>query len=117
MDSLFFRKDRKPIDLRSMVRKALKNRRVVVALALGVPVMLFVLFGSRGIVQRLRLLHEKSVMQENVIAAETKQRQLRAELKALDGDRAAIERVAREKHGMVREGETLYKVRREKKER
>jgi cell division protein FtsB len=117
MDSLFFRKDRKPIDLRSVLRKALKNRRVVVALALGVPVMLFVLFGSRGVVQRLRLLHEKSVMETNVRTVEAKQRQLRAELKALDGDHAAIERVAREKHGMVREGETLYKVRRDNKDR
>lgn len=117
MDPLFFRKGRKSPDLRGLLRKALKNRRVVLPLALGVPVALFVLFGSRGVVQRMRLLGEKAALEKNVAAAAARQQQLRAELRALNGDRAAIERVARERHGMVREGETLYKVRREKKER
>ena len=117
MDSLFFRKGRKPIDLRGLLQKALKNRRMVMSLAVGIPVLVFVLFGSRGVIQRLRLLNEKSTLERKVGTVETRQRQLRAELKALDGDRAAIERVAREKYGMVREGETLYKVRREKKDR
>lgn len=115
MDSLFFRKDRKPIDARGLLRKALKNRRALLAIALGVFVLSFVLFGTRGIVQRLRLVSEKAALEENVRAAEAERRQLQAEVKALDGDRKAIEKVAREKHHMIREGETLYRVRREKK--
>jgi cell division protein FtsB len=117
MDSLFLRKIRKPIDVKGLIHRALKNRRTVLALAAGIPVFLFILFGSRGIVQRVRLSGEKAGLERSIAAEEAKQRRLRAEVKALDGDRAAIERVAREKYGMVREGETLYKVRREKTNR
>jgi cell division protein FtsB len=31
-------------------------------------------------------------------------------LRALEGDRKTIEKVAREKHGMIKEGEEVYKV-------
>lgn len=113
MDSLFFRKDKKPIDVAALLRKALKNRRLVLVVAGSVAVLSFVLFGSRGVVQRVRLNGEKAALEEKVRSAEARQRKLRAEVRALDGDRKAIEKVAREKHGMVREGETLYKVRRE----
>lgn len=115
MDSLFFRKDRMPIDVRALLRRALKNRRAVLAAVLGALILSIVLFGSRGVVQRLRFLEEKAALEERVRLAEAEQRQLRAELKALDGDRKAIEKVAREKHLMIREGETLYKVRPGKK--
>jgi cell division protein FtsB len=37
-------------------------------------------------------------------------RRLQTELKALEGDARAIEKAAREKHGMVRDGETVYKT-------
>jgi cell division protein FtsB len=39
---------------------------------------------------------------------------LQAQSKALEGDRAAIEKVAREKYGMLKEGETVYRVHRKK---
>ncbi len=47
--------------------------------------------------------------------AEAETKRLRAESKALDGDLEAIEKVAREKHGMIRDGETVYKVDRNKR--
>jgi cell division protein FtsB len=43
-------------------------------------------------------------------SAEAENKRLQAESKALDGDKKVIEKVAREKYGMVREGETVYKV-------
>ena len=49
---------------------------------------------------------------QKVAEAEAEGKRLRAEIKALDGDRKAIEKVAREKHGMIHEGETVYKVKR-----
>jgi cell division protein FtsB len=48
-------------------------------------------------------------MEQRIHDAEADADRLKKESKALDSDRAAIERVAREKHGMVRPGETVYR--------
>jgi cell division protein FtsB len=113
MDSLFFRRERKPSLPGEILRKILRNRRLTVGIILGVPVLLFVLFGSRGVVQRIRLDREKTELQEKLRVEEANERRLRAELKALEGDPRAIEKVARERHSMHRRGETVYKIRRE----
>lgn len=112
MDNLFYRKDKKGIDPGGMLRKLLTNKRMMLTLIIGVPVMLFVLFGNRGIVQRIKLQGQKTALEERVREAESETKRLQATSRALDGDRKAIEKVAREKHGMIREGETVYKVRR-----
>lgn len=114
MDNLFFRKEKKKFDARSLVRKFVRNKRAMLGLLIGVPLLLFVLFGSRGVVQRVRLQNEKTELEAKVEQAEQETKRLQAESKALDGDKKAIEKVAREKYGMVREGEKVYKVNRDK---
>jgi len=39
---------------------------------------------------------------------------LQDQIKALEGDKKTIEKIARENYGMKREGETIYKVKKEK---
>ena len=79
-----------------------------------VPVVSFATFSNRGILKRLTLEGEKSAMQAKVQAASLEQRRLRDLSKSLENDPRAIEKVAREKYGMVRDGETVYKVKKEK---
>jgi cell division protein FtsB len=107
MDGQFYRREKKQ---RSIFRKILGNRRLLIGLLVGIPLLLFVLFGSRGIVQRIRLEHEKADLEEQIHAAEQETARLQTASKALDGDKKAIEKVAREKFGMVRRGEKVYKV-------
>ncbi|HCV42173.1 MAG TPA: hypothetical protein DGH68_01720 [Bacteroidetes bacterium] len=111
MDNLFYRKDKKPFDIRAMLKKLVKNKRAMLGLVIGIPLVLFLLFGNHGVVQRLRLQGQKAELQAKIQQAEAETKQLQAESKALDGDKKAIEKVAREKYGMAREGETVYKVR------
>ena len=111
MDNLFYRKDRKKLDIRAMVKKLGKNKRAMIGLVVGLPLILFLFFGNHGIVQRIRLQNQKSELEVKILQAESETKQLQVESKALDGDRKAIEKLAREKHGMIREGETVYKVR------
>jgi cell division protein FtsB len=109
-DGVFYRKlDRRP-DLQAALKRLLANRRLMLGLALGVPLALFVLFGNRGIVQRVRLQTQKTELEQKIREAEAEAKRLQAESRALDGDRKTIEKVAREKYGMVREGETVYRV-------
>jgi cell division protein FtsB len=110
MDNLFYRKEKKRWDIRGLLKKFLKSRRAVLAVVVGLPVVLFLLFGSHGIIQRVRLQNQKVELEMKIRQAEEDTKRLQAESKALDGDKKAIEKVAREKYGMHREGETVYKV-------
>jgi cell division protein FtsB len=110
MDNLFYRKEGKKFDVRSKLKKLLRNRRAVLGLIVGVPLALYVLFGSHGIIQRVKLQNQKAKLEEKIRQAEEETKKLQAESKALDGDKKAIEKVAREQYGMIREGETVYKV-------
>lgn len=79
----------------------------------GTLLVSYVLFNNRGIITRIRLEHQRQVMIEKVRTAEDETKRLQAYLKALDGDKETIEKVAREKYGMARDGETVYKVRKQ----
>lgn len=114
MSSIFYRKKKGSEGARGLLRRLRSNRRLLLVLAVGVPVALYVLFGPRGVIARIQLSAEKARLEEEIRKAEEETRRLRSESKALDGDPKAIEKVARERYGMVKEGETVYKVKREK---
>ena len=93
-----------------MARRMLKNKRVLALLVIGIPVLLFVLFGNRGVVQRLKLQTRKTELLQRIREAEQEGKRLRADSLALGSDRRLIEKKARENYRMVRPGETLYLV-------
>jgi len=109
-DGDFYRKLDRRVGLRAALKRLLSNRRLMLGLALGIPLALFVLFGNRGVVQRVRLEAQKAELEQKIREAEAEAKRLQQESRALDGDRKTIEKVAREKYGMVREGETVYRV-------
>jgi cell division protein FtsB len=110
METDFYRKKRKRVNLRGALRKLLRNRRLLALLVLGTPLLLYVVFGPKGVLTRWNLQQRKARLEEDLRAAEVESRKLEGESKALDGDKDAIEKVAREKYGMVRPGETVYHV-------
>jgi len=112
MDNLFYRRKKKAFDLAAVVKKIVRNKRLVLAVVVGVPLATYLVFGNRGILQRVRLQQQKNGLEMKIRTAEADSQALQAESKALDGDRKAIEKVARERYGMVRDGEKVYKVNR-----
>ena len=110
MEGQFLRKARKPRWLGGITKKVFKTKRRAAFLIVGVIVVSYVLFNNHGVVARIRLEHERQVMIEKVKAAQEENQRLEAYLKALEGDKKTIEKVAREKYGMSRTGETVYKV-------
>jgi cell division protein FtsB len=110
MNSPFYRKRPRSFDLRGMGRRLSKNRKLLVLLIVGLPVLAFVLFGNRGVVQRLKLQSRKAELLTRIRETEQEGRRLRADSLALGTDRRVIERKARENYRMVRQGETLYLV-------
>jgi cell division protein FtsB len=111
MEGQFLRKTRKPRWLRGITKRVFKTRRRAAIAVASVILLSYVLFNNRGVLARIRLEHERQEMIEKVKAAQEENQRLEAYLKALDGDKKTIEKVAREKYGMARAGETVYKVR------
>ncbi len=114
MDDQYYRKPKPHGRLRLFISKGLKNKRLVITLLITVPVAMFMLFSNRGILKRMSLETDKKDMMEKVRQAEEQQQKLTQESKALENDDKEIEKVAREKYGMVRDGETVYKVKKDK---
>jgi cell division protein FtsB len=110
MEGQFLRRVQKPRWLQGISKKVFKTRRRALFAIVGTLLVSYVLFNNRGVIARIRLEHERQVMIEKVKAAEEETKRLQSYLKALDGDKKTIEKVAREKYGMAREGETVYKV-------
>ena len=106
MESLFYRKHRTGFN----VARLLRNKKIVAGVLVGLPILSYVFFGSHGIVQRVRLEAQQEELETKIKAAEEETLRLEAQSKALDSDKKAIDKVAREKYGMAREGETVYRV-------
>lgn len=110
MDNLFYRKIRPRFDFKATAKKLLKNRRLLVICGVAVLLGGYVVFGNRGVLQRIRLQQQKAELEVKIKQAEEETKSLQSQSKALEGDKKEIEKVARERYGMVREGEKVYKV-------
>ncbi len=109
----FYRKIQNRAPLKSITRKVLKNKLRTLILIVGTFLFAFALFGNHGILTRIRLERQRTEMMEKVRQAEEDTRKLQLQIKALEGDKKTIEKIAREKYGMVREGETVYRVKKD----
>jgi cell division protein FtsB len=84
-------------------------RHLVLAVAVAWAAWTFLL-GDAGVPRLLSLKHQNGHLEREIGALEAEQARLEAEVKALaKGDRTAIERVARDEHAMVRDGEVLVR--------
>ncbi len=108
MEELYLRRFRKRRWLRGRIR--FWNKKLLLRLLILLPILLYVLFNNKGVVPRVRLELQKREMEQKIQEAEAKGRRLQEEVKAIEDDLDAIEKVAREKHGMVRKGEKVYRV-------
>ena len=66
--------------------------------------------GNKGIIQRFRLESEKQNLEEQLKAEVKKSQDLQKEIEELKSSEDKIEKVAREKYGMTKEGEKIYKI-------
>ncbi len=114
MDEQYYRKTPVKRHTPGWLKGILKSKRFNLTLLVLIPVLSFMTFSNKGILQRVRLESEKRTMQGKILQAQREQNQLVQQSKALDNDPKTIEKVAREKYGMIRDGETVYKVKKEK---
>lgn len=86
------------------------RRKILLALIAAVPVLAIFAFGNRGLISRVRLemKHESAV--ESLYRERAAGDSLRAEITRHRRDPGTLERLARERFGMAKPGETIYRV-------
>jgi cell division protein FtsB len=86
------------------------RRKSLYAAMVALPLLAIFTFGNRGLLKRVELEHQAGVLREGLYRERAVGDSLRAEKERIEHDTMAIERLARERYGMVRPGETIYKV-------
>jgi len=86
------------------------TRKLILPLLAGVAIY-FALFGGEYSVFEVRRARvERAVAEEQLAELREEILVLRARVEALESDPAELERIAREKFGMIRDGEVLYRL-------
>lgn len=114
MDDQFYRKINPERFLRKIVRSAKKNKRRTLLYLLAFLLFLYLLFDNKGMLARLNLEAQRREWNEKLKADSAEIVRLKEEIKALENDKKTLEKTAREKYGMAREGETMYRTKKEK---
>ena len=73
--------------------------------------LLLLIFNNDGLIKYLRLQNEVTEIKEQISEVEKENKSLEGEIDSLQKKSPAkVEKIAREKHNMIREGETTIKV-------
>lgn len=83
---------------------------IIVWSAFIVLFLLSAIFGERGLAHLVRLESEQRELEGTAFALQQRNDQLRRRIGRLESDDRYIERLARERLGLVKRGEVIYRV-------
>ncbi len=86
-----------------------RTKRWVWILAV-VVILFFLVFNNHGLLRLYRIQSESRQVEEEIALLQARAAELYQEVASLENDMAYIERLAREKYRMVRQGEQLFRV-------
>ena len=86
------------------------NVKLVFAVVFFTGLISLAVFGNKGLLQRIQLESEKKDLEKMLEAEVKKTDELKKEIEELKNSDKKIEEIAREKYGMTKEGEKIYKV-------
>jgi cell division protein FtsB len=86
------------------------RRKVTLAIVAAIPVLAIFAFGNRGLISRMRLEMKHDAALEQLYRERSVGDSLRAEIDRMRRDPETLERIARERFGMAKPGETIYRV-------
>ncbi len=89
--------------------RKMKRQKAVILLILSIAVV-YTLFDSRGLLQRIRLASNKATLEQKIEQLQKENASMREEIRKLETSDQEIERIAREKYFMHRNGEKIIKV-------
>ncbi|MGH2574373.1 MAG: FtsB family cell division protein [Ignavibacteria bacterium] len=95
---------------KNIVRYLYHRRRFLLYLTVLLVILAYAVFGKKGILQRVELEIENRELQRKLKEEQEKTLILQKEIEELKTSEKKIEKVAREKYGMTKEGEEIYKI-------
>jgi cell division protein DivIC len=91
-------------------RKFFSNPANLIFSAIILALVFYLLFAKKGLVQRIKLELESRKLKKEIELLQIQNEQLRKKIHELETNPKAVEKIAREKYGMVKEGEELFKI-------
>ena len=86
------------------------RKNMVIFLLILLVIISYAVFGKKGILQRVELEMENKELRTKLKEEQEKTIMLQKQIDELKSSDKEIEKVAREKYGMLKEGEEIYKV-------
>ena len=96
--------------LKNIARFMKYNSRLVLVVIFFAGLLSLAVFGNKGILQRYRLESERKELEKQLDDEYKKAEALRKEIEELRTSDEKMEKVAREKYGMTKDGETIQKI-------
>jgi len=90
--------------------RVLKSRTSSILVAAVLVIVLYFLFSTKGFMSRINLESDLADKKTRVLELERDIQRLSRERDMLREDKATIEHVARETHGMIKKGEIVYRI-------
>lgn len=95
---------------KNIVKYIYQRKRFFAYLLILLVILSYAVFGKKGILQRVELEMENRQLKEKLRNEEDKSLMLQKEIEELKTSDKKIEKVAREKYSMVKDGEEIYKI-------
>lgn len=96
--------------IKNLARFMKYNSRLVLVVIFFAGLLSLAVFGNKGILQRYRLESERKELEKQLDDEYKKAEALRKEIEELRTSDEKMEKVAREKYGMTKDGETVQKI-------
>ncbi|MBS1515181.1 MAG: septum formation initiator family protein [Bacteroidetes bacterium] len=96
--------------IKSVARFIKYNKKVVLFLIVLGGLLAFASVGNKGLISRLKMESEKKGLEEQLKTEQMKTKELQKDIEELKSSDKKIEKTAREKYGMTKENETIYKI-------
>ncbi len=86
------------------------NKLITLVIAIGLFMLFFIFFSDKGFLTRIKFQKEKERIEKQVAEQKKQQDSLRKVIDSLTNSNDMIEKIARERYYMSKEGEIIYKV-------
>ena len=96
--------------LKIILRFVKYNRKLVFFIIVVGGLLVFASLGNKGLISRIKMESERKDLEEQLKTEQMKTKDLQKEIEELKTSDKKMEKTAREKYGMTKEGETIYKI-------
>ncbi len=90
------------------MKKFLSNPLNLIFGSILLGLLLYLVFAEKGLIKRIKLENELRKIKKEIEAIQNENALLREKIYKLETDPKQIEKIAREKYGMAKEGEEVF---------